>query len=412
MKTLHILAIYTLTLVISLHSSSAFACTIFHVTDQNDQVLVGRNFDWETTGGKIWFIPATDTNNGFSILEQIGVDMPYEGINDKGLFIGVTAVPDTNTPLSLVKPIRKSLELVRIVLEKAQTVDEALQIFPQYTVVFGVFLGNPLVHYKIVDKNGDSAIVEYVDNEMKITRDINRSQVMTNHYVANPNLSSVSKTSFARYNTVRNSLKTTYSVADVQNLLATVSQKITLWSNVYVLDKQRFYVTYRNSKTVLFDLKNELYRGKHGYRLDNLNQTLEYPETKTNIILKPHFGYGYIEDESVYHYGGRILLPATDKRRYGLELTQFVDENDESFSSIGIVLEQRLFKWFNMSIGTIGYFDYGVDSDNVIGLTTNLGWEPDNHIPFKPFITYRNDMIFGDETDTIHSLSIGFTWAF
>jgi hypothetical protein len=106
------------------------------------------------------------------------------------------------------------------------------------------------------------------------------------------------------------------------------------------------------------------------------------------------------------------LLPATDKRRYGLELTQFVDENDESFSSIGIVLEQRLFKWFNMSIGTIGYFDYGVDSDNVIGLTTNLGWEPDNHIPFKPFITYRNDMIFGDETDTIHSLSIGFTWAF
>ncbi|RKZ42341.1 MAG: hypothetical protein DRQ49_02170 [Gammaproteobacteria bacterium] len=411
MKTLHLLAIYTLTLVISLHSVAAFACTIFHATNQNDQVLVGRNFDWETTGGKIWFIPATDTSNGLSILEQLGVDMPYEGINDKGLFIAVTAVPDTNTPLSLVKPIRKSLELVRIVLEKAQTVDEALQIFPQYTVVFGAFLGNPLVHYKIVDKNGESAIVEYVDNEMKIIRGVN-SQVMTNHYVTAPKLGTASETSFARYNAIKNNLQPPYSVAKVQNLLATVSQKITLWSNVYDLNKQILYITYRDSKTVVFDLKNELYRGKQGYNLANLNETLEYPATKTNVIVRPHFGYGMLDDESVYHYGGRILLPVTDNRSYGLELTKFVGDNDESFSSIGIVLEQRLFNWFNMSIGTIGYFDYGVDSDNVIGLTTNLGWEPDNHIPFKPFVTYRNDMIFGNETDSIHSLSIGFSWAF
>jgi penicillin V acylase-like amidase (Ntn superfamily) len=410
MKTLNILAIYTLTLVVSLHSLPAFACTIFHVTDQNDQVLVGRNFDWETAGGRVWFIPATDTSNGLSIFEQDGVDMPYEGINDKGLFIAIAAVPDTNTPLSIVKPIRKSLELVKIVLEQAQTVAEALQIFPQYTVVFGSFLGNPHVHYKIVDKNGKSAIVEYVANEMKITRDIN-SQVMTNHYVIAPKLGTAGENSVARYNTARNNLKSLYSVKDVQNLLATVSQRHTLWSNVYDLDNQVFYVKYQDSKTVVFDLKNELYRGKHGYSLANLNKVLEYPPTKTNVIVRPHFGYGMLDDEGIYHYGGRILLPASDKR-YGLEFTQFVDDNDESFSSIGIVLEQRLFNWFNMSIGTIGYFDYGVDSDNVIGLTTNLGWEPDNHIPLKPFITYRNDVIFGDDTDTIHSLSIGFSLDF
>jgi hypothetical protein len=130
------------------------------------------------------------------------------------------------------------------------------------------------------------------------------------------------------------------------------------------------------------------------------------------LIFRPHFGYGMLDDDSVYHYGGRILLPASDIRRYGLEITQFVDNHDESFSSIGIVLEQRLFKWFNLSIGTIGYFDYGLDSENIVGLMTNLGWEPDNYKSFKPYITYRNDVIFGDNTDTIHSLSIGFSWEF
>ncbi len=46
-----------------------------------------------------------------------------------------------------------------------------------------------------------------------------------------------------------------------------------------------------------------------------------------------------------------------------------------------------------MSIGTIRYFDYGVESENIIGLSSNIGWEPDNNIPF---ITY--------------SISIGFNF--
>jgi hypothetical protein len=142
------------------------------------------------------------------------------------------------------------------------------------------------------------------------------------------------------------------------------------------------------------------------------NEELEYPATKTKVIVRPHFGYGMLDDDSIYHYGGRILLPASDIRRYGLEISQFVDNHEESFSSIGIVLEQRLFKWFNMSIGTIGYFDYGLDSENIVGLMSNLGWEPDNYKSFKPYVTYRNDVIFGDNTDTIHSLSIGFSLEF
>jgi penicillin V acylase-like amidase (Ntn superfamily) len=405
------LYIFLFTLFLILHSVELFACTVFHVLDQKANVLVGRNLDWETKGGKVWFIPETEGKNSIAIFEQYGINMPYEGINNKGLFIGQAAVPNTPTPVSIFKPMRKSLEMIRIVLEQADTVDNALKIFPKYTVVFGKFLGHPQIHYKIVDANGNSAIVEYINNEIKVIKD---SQVMTNHYISNQSIATESKTSFERYKTANHELKKPQNtISDIQDILHKVSQNSTVWSNVYDLSNQKIYVTYTGSETIILDLKHEIYLGKHGYNLQELKNknALKYTEEKSEILFRPHFGYGSVEGNSVSHYGGRILLSTNNYQKYGLEVTQF-DSDENEFTSIGIVLEQRLFNWFNMSIGTIGYFDYGVDSENLIGLTTNFGWEPDNHIPFKPFITYRNDVIFGQHTDSIHSISIGFNFEF
>ena len=66
-----------------------------------------------------------------------------------------------------------------------------------------------------------------------------------------------------------------------------------------------------------------------------------------------------------------------------------------------------------MSIGTVGYMNYGLDNQNVVGLVSNLGWEPNNSIPFKPFITYRSDIIFTKEkTKIMSSISFGFKFGF
>ncbi len=404
--------ITVLALIVSLLSQQSFSCTIFHTTDKNSEVLAGRNFDWETDGGRVWFIPASEENNGMAIFAQLGIDMPYEGINDKGLFIGIAAVPNTTTPFSLFKPMRKSMEMVKVVLEQAQTVDEALKIFPKYTVIFGAFLGNPIVHFKMADKDGASAIVEYVENKMEIIKGAH-SQIMTNHYISNPQIESDSKTSFERYDAVKNNLINANSVKDVQELLKAVSQKTTIWSNVYDLSNQQIYVTYKNLRKRIFDLKSELYKGKHSYNLEELddNKLLRYLQPRMPVVFSHHFGYGSVAGKSIFHYGGRILLPANEIRKYGLEITAFHGK-DNKFTSVGIILEQRLLGWFNMSIGTIGYFDYGNNSTNIAGLTTNLGWEPDNHIPFKPFVTYRNDVIFSNPIDVGHSLSVGFAFEF
>lgn len=65
-----------------------------------------------------------------------------------------------------------------------------------------------------------------------------------------------------------------------------------------------------------------------------------------------------------------------------------------------------------MTIGTVGYFNYGNGQDNLIGLVSNLGWEPDNHIPFRPFVTYRTDVIFGRPIKLVRAISIGFNFEF
>jgi len=406
--------ILTIILLAFIHSAELFACTIFHTNDKNDGVLIGRNFDWESSGGKVWFIQGNEKKNSITIFEQNGVDMPYEGINNKGLFIGIAAAPTTNTPFMMLKPIRKSLEMVRVVLEEASNVDEAIKIFHKYDVAFGKFLGNPQIHYKIVDASGNSAIINFIENEIEVIKNTKACQVMTNHYASNHNLGKAGETSFERYNTVSNALnKSHHSIKNVQEILKTVSQSTTVWSNVYNIENQKIYVSYKGNDAFVVDLKSEMYLGKHGYNLKNLidKDSLKYVDKKLNIIFRPHFGYGSLDGEKISHYGGRLLLPAGDIRKWGLEVTKFNGDSSE-FSALGIVLEQRLFDWFNMSIGTVGYFDYGKDSDNVIGLTTNLGWEPNNHIPFKPFISYRNDVIFDKDTDVIHSISAGFSFEF
>ncbi len=131
------------------------------------------------------------------------------------------------------------------------------------------------------------------------------------------------------------------------------------------------------------------------------------------LAVRPQIGYGYLSSSdslnrgNISHAGLRILLSAGATRKYGLEATTFRLSNSRNFSSIGIVLEQRLWNWFHMGIGTVGYFGYETGSGSPVGLMTNLGWEPSWYESFRPFITYRNDIIFAEHTGTTHSVSIG-----
>lgn len=394
-----ILIIFTFSLILS---KEIFACTIFNTTNKKGNVLVGRNFDNDREGGRIWFITPRDGLHGIVILEQLGSNMPYEGMNDAGLFIGISAVPNTITPFLPFKPIRISLEMVKITLERAKTVDEALKIFHKYYVVFGTFLGNPIVHYMIVDKEGDSAILEYIDGKMIIIKNNAESQVMTNHFISKPELGSDSKTSFERYKIAKENLNNVNSVEDAYDLLSKVSQKTTVWSSVYNLNEQKIYLRYKNSPIIFdFNLKDELSKGDHGYALSlmNFENPLIYKESKHNFTLRIHIGSGYTE-EKIDYFGAFLLFSTFKDKKYGIEVTKFKD-----FVGIGIVLEKRYFEYLHLSIGLMSY-------SGKMGINFKFGWEPDNHIPFKPFLSLREDFILENPMKAIFSINTGLNFEF
>ncbi len=397
-------------LLILFYSSYLFSCTLCHTQNVEHETLVGRNFDWSSSGGKINFIPANNRYFGMVLLTQKGSNMPYEGMNTKGLFVGISAVSHTSTTLNPFKPIRKSLEMVRVLLQEASNIEEAIKLFDRYSIAFGEFLGNPLIHFKIVQKDGQSVVVEFVENRMVIVRD-ERAKIMTNHYLSNGSIKSENKTSYKRYKIVKDNLHKSNSVEKLFKLLDSVKQPHTVWTSIYNLREQVIYVKYQEGEIKKFRLKDELYQNREAYHYDmkNFNQKRLMVEKDAKFKIRTHFGYG---SENTKHYGARILLNSSDTQSYGLEISKFKRENND-FEAIGIVLEQRLWEWFSMSIGTVGYFDYEVKGENVMGLVSNLGWEPNNHIPFKPYITYRSDTIFGKEkTKVLHSISVGFTFEF
>lgn len=115
------------------------------------------------------------------------------------------------------------------------------------------------------------------------------------------------------------------------------------------------------------------------------------------IKIRPQAGIGKLDGENSQHAGLRLLFKASEDKTYGLELTRMTTANVE-YVVAGVILEKKVLGWFNMSIGSVGYFGQGSGTKNYPGFLTNLGWEPDTNKMIKPFVTLRQEVIFADKT--------------
>ena len=158
-------------------------------------------------------------------------------------------------------------------------------------------------------------------------------------------------------------------------------------------------------------MKNQM-RNPAVYLFASLLVAINVSAAEESVIkIRPHVGLGDLDGKAYQHAGVRLLLDANSSQKYGFELTK-VRTRQDNYVAAGIVLEKRMFGWFNLSIGTIGYFRQGQGSRNYPGLVANLGWEPPTTGAIKPFVTYRNDTIFADKTLVGNALSAGFLISF
>jgi choloylglycine hydrolase len=237
-------------------STSAWACSLFAVLLDRDNLLYGRNFDWEFSPALLLF---TDPPEGYASVSMVDVTylgfvgqaaanitdlpveertdlleapaLPFDGMNEHGLAIGMAAVPPGNMKPDPNKERIGSLGIIRQMLDHARTVGEAVEMMKQYNIDFS---GGPPVHYLMADATGKSVLVEYYDGKMRV---LNNNQPW--HLATNFLLSSVEDPADGgcwRYNKMSAKLSETGGQMDptsAMQLLAGVAQSNTQWSVVY-----------------------------------------------------------------------------------------------------------------------------------------------------------------------------------
>ena len=235
-----------------------YACSAFSTTTPDSKNIVGRNFDLGNTDVLSVY---TNPSKGYKSISTVSTDMlgvgsttdtdilsfngramllasPYlcvDGMNEKGLS---AALLDTDLPSSVTPDTEKPNIIVtmaiRLLLDRAATVDEAVNLLSKYDV-FSAHGWQQ--HIFISDKSGDSVIVEWNRSEMKVVK----YNVCTNFRMND-------KEEYAgeceRFDILDNALKekSTNTIDESMVLLSKVKQEHTQWSVIF--NKTDFEVYY------------------------------------------------------------------------------------------------------------------------------------------------------------------------
>ena len=268
---------------------SAFACTDASTGNR----LMGRNFDFNhldpdtkerimipmiavhtaPAGGKksVSFVDGqflnyksgfyTDGTSDLSMLMALPY-VPLDGMNEDGFAVSVLKLDGDYTQQEEVgkKKIFTTVAM-RMLLDKAGSVDEAIELLEQYNMCSDKVQAS--YHFFLADAKGDYAIVEYTadpngsskPHKMEVLKDNDAYRYVTNFYVA-PSMADTehginhSQHGMARYETLRNKLQEmNYRLTPTQGmeLLKAVAQGpenpelstgFTQWSEMYNLSKK------------------------------------------------------------------------------------------------------------------------------------------------------------------------------
>lgn len=169
-------------------SAPEIGCSAFTAINENDERLFGRNYDFSTSTAMI--LKTNPTDGRYSSISSVDLQFlgindgsyldgfmdeviclaaayaPLDGINEKGVACGIfmsyqgeeNAVVATNQDTD--KPDLTSTTMLRMILDYAGSVDEAVELVSQYDLHDSA---GTSFHYMVADSTGKSAILEWVD---------------------------------------------------------------------------------------------------------------------------------------------------------------------------------------------------------------------------------------------------------
>ena len=164
---------------------SSISCSSFTaVTEEGDRVF-GRNYDFDKTNTAIVYTkPGNGRHASVSTvdLQFLGIDpdtgvtgladkflclaapyAPLDGVNDAGVSCGIymtyQGAETVPTDQQTDKPDITSTTMLRLILDYASTVDEAIELVEQYDLHDSA---GTSYHYMVADAQGNSAILEWV----------------------------------------------------------------------------------------------------------------------------------------------------------------------------------------------------------------------------------------------------------
>jgi hypothetical protein len=234
-----------------------WACSLFTTLNGSDDMLFGRNFDYYYSPALLLFTkpPAGYASVSMVDLAVVGFGwsftarsiinrpvierkallktplVPFDGMNEKGLVIGMAAVPPGHVKPDPKKTTIGQLMVMRKILDTCSSVNEALMIFRAYNI--DMQHGLPL-QYLIADLSGESVLVEFYDGEMVTIHNDKPWHSATNFLVASVRQSAVGKCKrYDRINQRLTEVKGHLTMQNAMDLLANVSLRRTQWSIVY-----------------------------------------------------------------------------------------------------------------------------------------------------------------------------------
>lgn len=155
-----------------------FGCSAFSIKDTDSNVLMGRNYDFKNDSSSmlLYCTPKDGYKSvAFAALDNISANAadssiksklacltaPFvclDGMNEKGVSIAVLTLDSEPTHQKTGKPTIATSLAIRLVLDKADTTEKAVELLKQYDMLASA--GRDY-HFYITDASGDGRVVEY-----------------------------------------------------------------------------------------------------------------------------------------------------------------------------------------------------------------------------------------------------------